>query len=256
MVQADGSPGTIKSDETLFSIIETLHETNGAGVTEIASELNLAKSAVHKHLKTLEQNEYVTKHDNKYQLGFKFLIFGGFIRERNPLCRIATRKLDTIARDLNVVTIFSISEFSKGIVVGLYNELDVAIRTHVGQQFYLHQTAGGKAMLATYPDNEIRSIVEKTGLPAATEYTIDTIDELFDEMALIRDDGFATSIEESSGGAAAIAIAIEHPPTKTTGALTIATPVTNMTKEDLQNQYRDRLAQAVNEITYQIGDIN
>ena len=50
--RASGGRG-IKSDETLFDIVELLRETDGAGVTEVADRLDVAKSTVHGHLTTL-----------------------------------------------------------------------------------------------------------------------------------------------------------------------------------------------------------
>lgn len=55
--------GRVKTTETAFMIIELLKKWNGGRLSEIAVELDLAKSTVHRHLSTLEDLEYVTKED-------------------------------------------------------------------------------------------------------------------------------------------------------------------------------------------------
>jgi predicted transcriptional regulator len=39
------------ADETLFLVVDELHSNLGVGVSEIAVDLGLSKSAVHKHLR-------------------------------------------------------------------------------------------------------------------------------------------------------------------------------------------------------------
>ena len=64
---------TIRSVEIAFRIIDLLQEKGEAGVTELADEVGMGKSAVHNHLTTLRKHGYVIQTDDGYQIGLKFL---------------------------------------------------------------------------------------------------------------------------------------------------------------------------------------
>lgn len=245
--------GMVKSDETLFSIIEGLYSLEGAGVTELADHLGMAKSAAHKHLKTLEHHDYVEKRATKYHLSFQFLRLGGFVRNRNHLCRLAKPKVHNIATDLEVVASFSIEENGTGIVVHQINELEIDIRGFIGAQFDLHLIAQGKALLAQLSDDRIRDIIDRRGLTAATEQSIDSIDEVLEEVDVVRDRGYAVSIEEAAEGEASVGVAVEDPDTGTLGAYAISCPVTNTVRRRLESEYVERLFEVVSETRYQLS---
>lgn len=59
---ADG-PYPVGATATAVRVIEALAERGETGVTELARELDLSKSAVHKHLRTLERLGYVISED-------------------------------------------------------------------------------------------------------------------------------------------------------------------------------------------------
>lgn len=245
--------GMVKSDETLFSIIEALRDLDGAGVTELADHLGMAKSAVHKHLKTLAHHGYAVKRGNAYRLGFKYLTLGGHVRHRDELCRLAGPQAEGIAGDLGVVAVFSVEENGRGVVAYQENELSIDLRTHVGTSFDLHASAHGKAMLSLMSDDRIGTIADRTGLPKATDRTIGTRGELFEEIETVRERGFAISIEEIAEGEASVAVPLEHPDVETIGALSVSCPVTNTARSKLEGEYAERLFEAVSEIRYQLS---
>ncbi|WP_082146831.1 helix-turn-helix domain-containing protein [Halostagnicola sp. A56] len=78
--------GIVKSDQTLFTIIEALDHLGQAGVTDLANYTGKSKSSVHKHLKTLDKGHYVVKDRGQYRLSFKFLHFGGSVRSNCSIC--------------------------------------------------------------------------------------------------------------------------------------------------------------------------
>jgi DNA-binding IclR family transcriptional regulator len=53
----------VKTVLKAFQILETVQELERAGVSDIASKLDMSKSSVYKHLNTLESVGYVLKED-------------------------------------------------------------------------------------------------------------------------------------------------------------------------------------------------
>lgn len=243
----------VQSDETLFSIVESLRRLDGAGVTELAEELGMAKSAVHKHLKTLAHHGYVSKRSGAYHLGFEFLVLGGHVRHADELSRLVGPRVDELAAELDRVAMFSVEENGRGIIVHQANQLSIDIHTHIGTPYDLHLLAPGKAMLARLSDERIREIAAETGLPAVTDRTIDSVERLVAEIESVREHGFATSVEEGTEGEATVAVALEHPENGTLGALSITGPVTTSVERTLETEYAERLFEVASEVRYQLS---
>ena len=74
-----------------------------------------------------------------------------------------------------------------------------------------HCSAIGKALLSHLPDDGVRTIVARTGLPARTATTITDVDELLRELERVREQGFAVDDEEDSDGVVCVgASVVDH----------------------------------------------
>lgn len=60
------TPRTVQTVETNFELLDCLEERGKAGVTELATALDISKSAVHRHLTTLVNHGRVEKADGDY----------------------------------------------------------------------------------------------------------------------------------------------------------------------------------------------
>ncbi len=69
-------------------------------------------------------------------------------------------------------------------------------RTAVGDHAPLHCTSVGKAILAFLPENEVRRIVQRVGLPASTVNTITDMPTLLEELQRTRQRGYAIDNQE------------------------------------------------------------
>lgn len=246
--------GTVKSDRTLLRIINGLQELGGAGVTDLADHLELPKSTVHKHLKTLQQEGYVTRRSGSYQLGFRFLTHGGYIRDHHDLCTLAAPKVRELAEKTDELTLFSIKEGDFGIFTYLHNDkYGLTESAPLGTQFHLHENSAGKAILAQLSDEEIEAIVDRVGLPRKTENTVVGREELFERIEQIRKRGFALNFQERREGIQAAAAAVYHPGTDSYGAISIAGPTKRLQKERLEQEYADILLGTINELEIQIN---
>src|SRR5699024_6551507 len=97
----------VKATATSFAILEAVRDRDGAGVTELARALDLAKSAVYKHLMTLTRLGYLVKEDTTYYLSLTFQGFGTRARERYPIY-IAEPAIDNLAGTTGNVVNFMI----------------------------------------------------------------------------------------------------------------------------------------------------
>ena len=100
-------------------------------------------------------------------------------------------------------------------------------------------------MLSTMSDEEIQSIVDRHGLPKATENTITDEEELFEE---IRDTGVAFNREESVKDVHTVSVPLVLEGNTAIGAFTIAGPAHRLKGDRLTEQLPDKLNEAVNEL--------
>jgi len=55
-------------------------ELDGAGVTELANQLDVAKSTIHGHLTSMRAHGFVVKRGTEYRLGLGFFDYGQYVR--------------------------------------------------------------------------------------------------------------------------------------------------------------------------------
>lgn len=244
-----GSNGFVKSDQTVFAIIESIHRNEEMGVTELASTLDLSKSSVHKHLKTLEHHGYVVNDGGRYRLGLKLLTLGGHIRDRDKFCRSVYPTIDELAEESDQMVTFTLRDRMHGVFVFIENDR-YGLRKPVplGNRYVIHQNAAGKAILAELSDETIDEIIQETGLPPETENTITDANELWADIETIRSQGYATSTGERIEGIQSIAAAVANSDTDQTGAISITGPADHLKQERVHDQYAEMILEAANEL--------
>jgi len=247
-----GSGSGVKTVETTIEIIETVQYLGGGTVTEIAGETGLSKGAVYKHLSTLRDHDLVVKDGTQYSLGFRFLDYGGWLRSHYVGSEIIKPRVREIAEETNEVAMFAIQEHMR--IITLFREngnQGVSTRTRLGRRLYPHQTAGGKAILSCLSEENVRSVLNTTGLPRATEHTITDENELFEELDAIRDRGYALNMGESTKGLVAVAVPLV-PDDTVIGACSVAGPQHRMKEGRLHDDIVGLLLSVVNELELNI----
>lgn len=238
---------TVKSNETLFAIIELLKERDGAGVTEIAEELDFAKSSVHKHLTSLQERDYVVNDNGHYRLSLQFFHYGEYTRSQYDIYHATQSKLRELSEETGEMAWLMTEENGKGIYLdGVSGDTQVNVDAVIGSWFSLHHNSGGKAILAHMDRDEIDRIIEQHGLSAQTESTITEPEELYEELQRIRDRGYALNRGEDLEGIHAVGVPLIFNG-ETHGALSIAGAAHRFTDEQCE-RYADLLLAAANDI--------
>jgi DNA-binding IclR family transcriptional regulator len=240
--------GGIKSDETLFDLVELLRELDGAGVTELADRLGIAKSTVHGHLTTLRERGYVVKQSGQYALGLRFFEYGQYVRSRLEIVQSGTFAVDRLEAETGeMVWLLSYEDGKAVYVYGRGGDNDIDINTILGTRIHMHYNSGGKAILAHLPESEVLDIVDTHGLPSRTDHTITDPDRLLAELEAIREQGYALNRSEDLDGIHAVGVPLLVDG-EVQGALSVAGPAHRMPKERCEGEVLDRLRAATNDI--------
>lgn len=243
----------VKTVETSLDIIELLRKHNGGDLTGLAAELELAKSTVYRHLRTLQDRGYVIREDGQFQVGLRSLMLGEYARRRNDSYLLAEKKVKELATETGERAQFMVEEH--GYAVYAYIERgEQAVRTDPGpgSRTPIHAAASGKAILAHLPEHRIDEIIDRQGLPAMTEKTITDPDELYEELREIRETGIAYNEQEAIEGLLAIGVPIRSPDGGVIGALSISGP-THRIKGESSDEHVKLLLGASNELELNIS---
>ena len=98
--------------------------------------------------------------------------------------------------------------------------------TEVGRRANLHDTGVGKAILAQLPDETVRGIVGRAGMPTPTEFSLGTVDDLLAELDRIRERGYAIDDQEQEIGVRCFSMAVPDAPTPT--AVSVSGPISRV----------------------------
>jgi DNA-binding IclR family transcriptional regulator len=171
MENQDENASTVHAVETSLAVVNAIQELDEPGITKVAAHLDLPKSTVFNHVKTLEQNNYlVPLRPDGYRLGLKFLEHGIESRENLEIFEASSPAMEQLANETQLAVWLAVEEF--GEVVCIRKELGeraVPTRGKIGRRLHMHSSSLGKAILANLPEDRIEQIIDTFGLPVRTE---------------------------------------------------------------------------------------
>jgi len=243
----------VSTSKKTIMILDALHELGSAGVTELASAVDMHKSTVHNHLSTLKSEDLVVQRDDKYTLGLRLLEFGGRARDQRSLYDITTPEIERLASQTGELANLVVEEYGHGVyLVCEKGDKAVNLDIYPGVRRLLHVTASGKAILAHLPTERVDEIIEHHGLPTKTDKSITDRDVLLDHLEEVREQGFAVDDEEHINGLRCIGTPILSDDGTVLGAVSISVPVTRMDDDQFYNEVPDIVRSATNVIELHI----
>ena len=255
MGTADGTESrTLNSVLKSLDIIEALWEADGAGVTELTERTQLPKSTVHVHLSTLREKGYVVQVDDEYRLSLRFLTYGEYVKRSEPLYETAKGPIQDLAERTGE-RVFCTTHQNGLATILCVAEGDRSLTSTVtaGTDMYLHASACGKAMLSHFSIEKIDDVIDEWGLPAFTEDTITTRDELLAELELTRERGVSINTEEYRPGVHTIAAPILDPDGTVRGAVSLAGPKRRLRSEWGDDELHNHVLATANTIEVNLG---
>ena len=243
----------LRTTKKLFSVVEELRKQNGARLSELSTTLDMPKSTIHRHLKTLEELEYIAKSGDVYHIGSQFLYTGIAVQERKDAYTDIESRIKELASETNERAQFMIEEH--GYLIYIHCETgEHAVRTNtkLGKQMPIHATSGGKAILSQMPESKVSDIIDHRGLPKITENTITEKEEFFDELQDIEKSGVSYNDQEYIDGLRSVSTPILRSNGQPVGAIGISGPLNRFKGDFYREELPDKLLGVGNEIELNI----
>ena len=243
----------IKATETTLDVVEAVRDLDGARPTDVAAELDVAKSTAHKHLTTLAQRGYLRKTGGgEYHIGLTFLNLGEYARTRWPCYNLIREAVTDLGDRTDEDVDFCVEEHGRVYTLcesyhkwEKYPDAGPGYRVDLGDWYYMHSVASGKAILATYNESEVRAVIDRWGLPALTDNTITDVDALLAELETVRERGYAVGDEEYVSGLRTVSMVVEPGDGPVLGALSVSGPAYRMTGPVLHEEIVSVLGEVV-----------
>jgi DNA-binding IclR family transcriptional regulator len=235
--------------QSVARAIEILHilggASRGAGVTEVAERLGVAKPTAHALLRTLEAGQLVAqdRETGKYRLGPALLELGNAYLETHELRVRSVAWADGLANRANEAVWVGVLSGDHLLVVHHAFRPEGAVQIlEVGAVLPWHTCALGKAIAAHLPPTARAALLDGP-LPALTGATITDPHALSAQLEAVTSSGYAVEDGEAAIGDAGIAAPVFDHTGEPVGAVGVVGPVERL----LDEQAREHLAVAVRE---------
>ncbi|KOU54963.1 IclR family transcriptional regulator [Streptomyces sp. NPDC054949] len=226
-----GAHAAVKSAVRTVLLLEHFAARPGLhSLADIQHDLSLPKSSLYMLLRTLVNLGWVETDatGTRYGIGVRALLVGSSYIDGDEVVAAARPTLDRLSDD-TTETIHLARMDGTSVVYLATRQSRHHLRpfTRVGRRLPAHSTALGKALLATHTDDEVRRLLPRR-LEAVTEHTITDRDRLVDELALVREQGYAVDREESTLGLRCFGVAVPYR-TPARDAVSCSVPVARLT---------------------------
>jgi IclR family acetate operon transcriptional repressor len=256
--EPDPRDGGVQSVDRALSIIETLAEDDeGYRLSDLAVRTGLSTSTAHRLLATLEKRRFVQfdRHELKWHVGAQsFSVGATFARRRNFTAQAIPylRKLRDLTRETANLAVVD----DEAIIVLTRIESREIMRslTKVGGRVAMVASGVGKAVLATYSDEDVNAIICRQGMPRLTEKSIVRPGELFRELQTIRRLGYAVDDEEARMGLRCVAAVIYSHCSEPLAAISVSGMTSRMTDDRLAAVGRT-VREVAAELTIALGGV-
>lgn len=243
----------VQSVDRALSILEVLARTGEGGVTEIATELGVHKSTAFRLVATLESHRLVeqTGDRGRYRLGVGILRLAGATTARLDLVQEARPISRQLAADTGeTVNLAVLSDGSALYLDQVAGSSALQPHNWVGQHIPLHATSNGKVLLSGLDDHELDAALGT--LSTYTEHTITRRAKLRDELARVRDQGYALAVDELEVGLTAVAAPVRNAHGDVVASMSVSGPTFRLGPERLDHVVALTVSAAA-EVSHRLG---
>ncbi|MFS0776969.1 IclR family transcriptional regulator [Neobacillus sp. 3P2-tot-E-2] len=221
------------------------------GVTEIAENLNIGKSTVHRLLLSLGSEGFVYKdpNSNRYSLGTSFLALTNIVNSQLPIVNESNPILNVLTERTGETSHLGIIEGKHIIYLQkIDSENPIKLSTHIGMRQPIHATSIGQIILGFQNEKTIHKLLPEK-LERFTDKTITTRDQLKLKLSTIRQQQFVICDEEYVKGVISIAAPVFDEKGQVIAAVSIVGPVNRMLIKIKQKAFIEEVKSAADKLS-------
>lgn len=199
-----GTEANLSSDK-LLRIIEYMAANRlPMRLKDIAENLDISQPTVVRYLRTLCDQGYAY-HDSRtgcYAMTWKICRLGSSLESNLVLRSMAGSLLSEFANRNDIGVLLAVEHDGSLIYLDLagapHGSVDTMLR--IGKDAPMHACGSGKILLGAMAPSRLQQVLDRHGLVRLTPKTITSQAELMQELALVREQGYALDNEECEAG--------------------------------------------------------
>jgi IclR family transcriptional regulator, KDG regulon repressor len=200
-------------------------------ITELAANLEIDKSSASRLVRTMENYGYIqqAKNSRAYTVGKRIFTIGWQLTNRYALREKARLYLDDLAQKTGECAHIGVYSSGKALVTDDVQSESSLLRVvgNSGRLIHLHNTAVGKGLIA-FGDFPLPK-----ELPQITLNTITELSVLEDQLAKVRQEGYALDDEENEYGVRCLAAPVFDAMDITIATIGISGPTVRVTHDNI-----------------------
>ena len=196
-----------------------------------AKALGVSRTAAFRILYTLEAKGYLTRtEEGGYRLGIKLFSLGALAQTRMVLAGLVRPELSRLADETGETAHLATMDGPYHIVFvdKALGRLNLKMDTVLGDRRWAHQTATGKMLLSQKRPEQWEQYAAAARFERPTPNSIGTPEQLYNELELTRERGWAIDNEESEEGLTCFAVALTDASGAAIAAISCSGPSTRM----------------------------
>jgi IclR family acetate operon transcriptional repressor len=250
--------GQVQSVTRSMALLNALsYFSQGLTLSELAKKVGLANSTAHRLLTTL-QNERFVRFDSErsvWLIGVQaFRVGSAFLRSRDVVA-IARPFMRLLMQQEGETVSLAVED--RGEIVYLSQvETQKMMRAicGLGGRADMHCSGIGKALLASYPQEQLQKLMSGIHFSRQTRHTLTDAAELSRELKKIRDRGYAVDDEEVAVGLRCVAATIFDENGYPLAGLSLSGPTARVPRERLEALGK-KVRAVANEISQELGGV-
>jgi len=228
----EDSKSTVRSVERALDLLLCFTQKPTWAMTELAQQVGLHKSTVHRMLATLENKGFIERDHltDRYQLGIKVWELSSNLGPANDQSTLWQKELERLRDQLGETVSIYVRAGVERVRIQSVQSLEPVRRiAPIGSRYPLYAGASSKILIAYAMPEEQEEIWQHP----SWQFLIGNIDAYQQELANVLEQGYAVSFEERESGVAAVAAPIFNQAGLITAALAVSGPSSRLTLERL-----------------------
>lgn len=251
----DTGIGTVHALERGLVVLQALAREGYLPLTDLSLKVGVPTSTVHRILTTLEKLGFaeINEDTNEWSVGIESFRVGNSYLERTNLIENSRKAMRDLMEATGETANLAIAD--GGDVVFLtqvesHNPIRAFFRP--GTRGHMHASGIGKALLASMLRMDVEKILHSKGCPEFTTKTLTTPTELFEDLEMTRDRGWAFDDEERYDGMRCIASCIFNSYGEAVAGISVSGPTVRFPDHMLQ-VIGPQVREAARQVTSLIG---
>ena len=219
---------------------------HGLELHEIAKVLDIPKSSAFNLLHTLLDMQFVefkasTSH---YNLSMKMFEIGAKAVRRTNIDTVIREQMQEIYLAMNEPVHCGVQDGTDVVYIDrIESTRSIRMTARIGFRIPLYCTAMGRAILACMPDSEVRELLKNQEFKRLTPYTVKNRDALIQELAIVREQGYAIESQESNENVCCMGVAACDREGVARYAISVSAPIFRM-NDATRKKCREHLLRA------------